>query len=765
MKPGTQYASNHTEFRDLLDDFGLTQCVIDPTRGPNTLDLIATNLPEQISRVKVIPGISDHEIVFMELAVRPNYRKQPRRIVWLYNKADWTGMADYLTPRLARIEKAYTPSPDDLWNQIKSEITEAMSIYIPQRLTRRKDSRPWIDKKLHQLIKKKRNLYKRCKKRGSLHLEKRYNMYRHVVQKMLRKQHSEYVNRMFTDEEKTKAELSKHFWTFIKHKRSAAVSTVGPLKKDNRLITSAKDRAEILNEQFVSVFSLPSEKTDYARLTVDSTMDDIVIDEKGVLKQLKTLNPYKAAGPDGISPRVLRELAEVLAAPLTTLFQTSLDKGAVPQDWKTALVSPAYKKGEKYTAANYRPISLTCVTCKVLEHILTSQLMRFAENRKIFHPNQHGFRKHHGCEKQLIELTSDIANTLDDGEETVACVLDFSKAFDKVNHNKLLLKLAQYGVSYQLVSWIDDFLTGRTQRVVVDGEQSSEAAVTSGVPQGSVIGPTMFLFYINDLPDNLRCEVRLFADDTIIYNTASNHQILQEDLLKLENWENTWDMEFHPSKCSQITFSRKRQPSDQPLHLHDTLIPKTESIKYLGVTLDTKNNWNMHVNNTAARGNSTLGFIKRNVLTTSENVKATAYKQLVRPVLEYASAAWDSVSDTAAKCLEAVQRRAARFICGIRRTDRKTSTTGLMQRLNLPPLAQRRTERRLNIFSQYHHSDNATINKYICKATFSSSRRHPEQYFIPQSSTIHHQRSFFIRTAKDWNILPDSSSLLRPPSA
>ena len=159
-------------------------------------------------------------------------------------------------------------------------------------------------------------------------------MYRHVFQKMLRKQHSEYVNRMFTDEEKTKAELSKHFWTFIKHKRSAAVSTVGPLKKDNRLITSAKDRADILNEQFVSVFSLPSEKTDYARLTVDSTMDDIVIDEKGVLKQLKTLNPYKAAGPDGISPRVLRELAEVLATPLTTLFQMSLDKGAVPQDLK-----------------------------------------------------------------------------------------------------------------------------------------------------------------------------------------------------------------------------------------------------------------------------------------------------------------------------------------------------------------------------------------------------------------------------------------------
>ena len=206
--------------------------------------------------------------------------------------------------------------------------------------------------------------------------------------------------------------------------------------------------------------------------------------------------------------------------------------------------------------------------------------------------------------------------------------------------------------------------------------------MTSGVPEGSVIGPTMFLFYINDLHDNLWCNVRLFVDDKIIYNTASNHQILHEDILKLENCENTWDMEFSPSKCSRTTFSLTRQPSDQPLHLRNTRISKTDNINYLGVTLDTKNNWNMHVNNTAARGNSTLGFIKRNVLATSENVKATAYKQLVRPVHEYASAAWESVSDTAAKCIEAVKQRAARLICGIKRTDRKTSTTSLKQRLN-----------------------------------------------------------------------------------
>ena len=233
LKPGSTYATQHTEFRDLLDDYGLTQCVLEPTRRSNILDLISTNLPDQVNRVKVIPGISDHEIVFMEFSVHLNYRKQPRRRVWVYNKADWSGMLEYLGPRMARIEQEYNPCPNALWNKIKQEITEAMDIFIPRRLTKRKDSRPWIDKKLHRLIKTKRRLYKRCKKRGSTHLEKRYNLYKHSVQKLLRKQHADYVHRLFTDSDKSSAELSKRFWTYVKHKRSAAVSTVGPLKKGN----------------------------------------------------------------------------------------------------------------------------------------------------------------------------------------------------------------------------------------------------------------------------------------------------------------------------------------------------------------------------------------------------------------------------------------------------------------------------------------------------------------------------------------------------
>ena len=196
---------------------------------------------------------------------------------------------------------------------------------------------------------------------------------------------------------------------------------------------------------------------------------------------------------------------------------------------------------------------------------------------------------------------------------------------------------------------VDIFLTDRCQRVVVDGVMSNEAHVTSGVPQGSVLGPALFLFYINDLPDALRSTVRLFADDTILYNSADNNKLLQDDLARLELWESKWDMEFHPKKCQHISFSRKRHPAHNAYSLHNIEIPKAEHVKYLGVTLDQKLTWKNHAESIINKSNSALGFIRRNVIATSTQVKSTAYKQLVRPVLEYASGAWNSLIMTQEK--------------------------------------------------------------------------------------------------------------------
>ena len=338
------------------------------------------------------------------------------------------------------------------------------------------------------------------------------------------------------------------------------------------------------------------------------------------------------------------------------------------------LCMPALQKSEKSSAVYYRLVILMCyqqdngpLFDEWIDGIRTD----------LFNTNQHGFRRNRGCEKQLIKLIADIINNLDDGQETEPCVLDFSKTFDKVNHNKLLQKQTHYGVSYQPIAWIEDFLSGRTQ-VVVDGKESTESPVTSG----SVLGPAMFLLYINDLPNELGSAVRLFADDTIVYNT-NNHQKLQDDLPKLEQLERLWGMEFHLIRCQEIFFSRKSESLQN--YLSFSMVPRYPRLTASSTSgrYRLKGKLGCSCNQHCGQGAFKSRVVRRNILTTSDQVKSTAYKQLVRPVLEYTSTSWDSAFDTATSRLEAVQRRAARLICGIRRTDWATSTTGLLQWLNL----------------------------------------------------------------------------------
>ena len=336
-----------------------------------------------------------------------------------------------------------------------------------------------------------------------------------------------YTERLIEEDENTSTK--KKFWSYVKAKRTET-SGVAPLKVDGKLVTGAKERAEVLNQQFQSAFSKKSSCTaeDFqarTNLSVDREgpkCDSITISEAGVRKLLMQLEPSKAPGPDGISPRLLKHLADELAPALTLLYQSSISTGTVPQDWRTAHVTPVYKKGERYRAENYRPISLTSVPCKVLEHIVVSSVMNFVEDNNIICQEQHGFRKRRSCESQLIGFVDEVTDDLEKGKQTDVLIMDFSKAFDKVSHSLLIHKLSHYGITGQVTQWINNFLSDRRQSVLVEGALSTYVAVESGVPQGSVLGPSLFLLYINDLPCNLNSVARLFADDTLCHKTVSS---------------------------------------------------------------------------------------------------------------------------------------------------------------------------------------------------------------------------------------------------
>ena len=232
---------------------------------------------------------------------------------------------------------------------------------------------------------------------------------------------------------------------------------------------------------------------------------------------------------------------------------------------------------------------MTVVTCKILEHIICSSVAKHLETHGILNYVQHGFRKNRSCESQLIFTIQDLAKGIDLGEQIDLILLDFSKAFDKVPHKRLLYKAEYYGISRSTLWWIRDFLSSRNQRVIVDGKSSHTAPVRSGVPQGSVLGPLVFLLFINDLPDYVQSStVRLFSDDCILYRKIQNEadsKLLQEDMNNLLRWESDWQMEFHPSKCQLLCVTNKHKPSPTSYDIHGHKLELVDSAKYLGVTI------------------------------------------------------------------------------------------------------------------------------------------------------------------------------------
>ena len=272
-------------------------------------------------------------------------------------------------------------------------------------------------------------------------------------------------------------------------------------------------------------------------------------------------------------------------------------------------------------------------------------------------------------------------------------LLDFSKAFDKVPHQRLLMKLDYYGVRGQTLKWIQNFLMHRTQQVVVEGEKSSTGDVISGVPQGSVLGPTLFLIYINDITTNIKATVRLFADDTALYqkiHQQSDATSLQKDLDTLQDWEEQWQMGFNVSKCHVLSVTNKKNPIKSSYFLHQQPLEKVNSAKYLGVEITSDLHWGKHINSISSKANQTSAFIYRNLRGCPDSVQAHCYKSLARPVLEYASPVWDPHQSTLINSLEAVQRRAARRIVGD--FSPSSSATVITSKLNLPSLQERRLQ-------------------------------------------------------------------------
>ena len=310
------------------------------------------------------------------------------------------------------------------------------------------------------------------------------------------------------------------------------------------------------------------------------------------------------------------------------------------------------------------------------------------------------------------------------------------------------------------MKWISNWLTSRTQRVVVDGETSKPVHVKSGVPQGTVLGPLMFLIYINNIADETdkATHIRLFADDCLLYRvirSSDDTDQLQKDLDSLTDWSSKWQMSFNSSKCKLLSVTTKRKPIIHTYKMADDLLESVKHHPYLGVELSHNLKWTNHIHNITAKANNALWFIRRNLWRCPASVKQQMFFALVRPILDYASVVWDPHTTSDIQQLEAVQRRAARFVSNnYKRTE--GSVTTILQKLDWPSLQQRRKEQRLTIMFKIHRQDIAVpLPDYIQRQPLSNNRRyHPAKFRVMKSATNTYKYSFFPRTILDWNDLP-----------
>src|SRR5664279_266711 len=393
-----------------------------------------------------------------------------------------------------------------------------------------------------------------------------------------------------------------------------------------------------------------------------------------------------------------------------------------------------------------------------MEHIVHSSICRYLEDNNILTPRQHGFRSGHSCETQLILAIDDWAKALDSGYRTDIAIFDFSKAFDSVPHRRLLSKIESYGIQGNTLNWIESFLWNRSQRVVINGSQSSWLPVTSGVPQGTVLGPLLFLLYINDIASDIKSEIRLFADDCILYRKIlSGHDTaqLQDDIDRLHSWSVSWQMTFNVKKCHILSLSRKKVKPYLEYKLGPDQLSSVNSYPYLGVTISADLRWHSHIDNICTKATRTLNFIRRNIYHCSPEAKALAYTSLVRPHLEYAAAAWDPHTARDTVQLEKVQRRAARFAKkDFRRT---TSVTQLLADLGWGQLADRRRVARLSMMFKAVHGLTAIPTGNLLRPTRCTKRTGQATFINLYARTDAYKYSFMPRTIADWNALPEST--------
>jgi hypothetical protein len=678
----------------LLMEGGLEQYVTEGTRGNSVLDVFLVRPQELDGQVELIEGISDHKGVILEVNINRKKNKDcSGKVSWLYSKTDKAGLSNFLHENYKHWASR-GENVEEVWKNFKALVEESKIKFIPFKILTKNPDPEFFTKHLKMVKRKCRKLYTHRNKNKQT--KEAFKKISNELKQKKKVAHDNFVEKLLETDESHKniQQATQRFYRYIR-KRDKKGSDIPELitKGTEKSNVTSKEKAEALNTFYASVFTKDEEEKEEEEEEEEEDIEEaaenepcrdnvgisFTIRDSDIFRTIKDMKSHKAAGGDGITIDYLKLVPRNIVPYLRTMFNVSINNGKLPVDWKKALVIPIHKSGNKSEVNNYRPVSLTSVICKIFEKLIDRYIRKYCEENGVFCENQHGFRTGYSCDSQLTALIQDLSDNLEKGSQTDATFIDLSKAFDSISHKKIMKKMYNLPLDKRVLEWIEEFLIGRTQKVKVDNVLSEDINITSGVPQGSVLGPLLFIIYINNIAEGITSNVRLFADDCVIYRAITNElccQKLQSDIDKVFAELTCLGFQVNKDKSQVLSINNcKKYITVFNYKIGEVVLKRETRVKYLGLIIDSKLSWEEQRRQVVSKGFKRLHFVMRVLKNSNKRAKEKAYTTLVRPLLEYAGDIWDPSSEKDNQQVEKLQKRAARYVMGRKISTKKVIKT------------------------------------------------------------------------------------------
>ena len=747
--------NNARKFLNAILDINAHQLVNFSTRLNNTLDLVFTNNESIIYGVEKLAPFytSDHCAIGFNISCPKNNSDETNIVKLLdFKNVNAAEMHDYLNKINWQHCFSNCQSVDDMYSIFLDILYDCYFQFVPLKVNKAANNGlPWFNRSLSSLIRRRDQTWdKYCKSNRSNDLKIFYKLSRKckALNDSLRRNYESLLilNGRLQD-----------FYKYANKRLSSRPSIPGLRAQDGGIASSDSSKCDLLNDFFVSVFTVDNgEAVPQTASLPPKSINDVAFSPLVIECLLRKTKINSAMGPDLVHPSILNHFSDCFSLPLSMIFTRSFETGEIPSVWKMANVVPIFKNnGCPTLVENYRPISLTPIPCKLMESVIRLQIMRFLIDNNIISPAQFGFLPNKSTEMQLLESINDWAHSLDKANHVDVIYFDLKKAFDTVSHAKLIEKLESYNIKGRLLRWIIAFLSDRQQRVVIKNSSSNWKRVTSGVPQGSVLGPLLFLLFINDLPLYIKhCVIKMYADDVKIYMKNGADQLLvQNDINTIVNFFSDHQLSINIKKCVVLRLGASNP--ELPYYVNGAKIDSVNEISDLGVIVDRNLTFSQHCSHISAKARRICGLIIHSFSSTDPCLLLKAYNVYVLPVLMYCSSVWSPRLTKDSELIEKCQRSFTHRL--VRPPWAPTDYEGRLKRFNLPSLQNRRLLRDLQIAHKiiYNYICLRACDFFILSTNGKTRASSNNKLLCSKFNSNVLKGAFSHRVITPWNNLPD----------